>query len=122
MVTAPGSGAEIIPFLKTWVNLPAAIGFTILYAKVSCSHTSQQQAVLHQGCRRDGTLLIGPASSRKRTRAAHPYFAIDNCTRAHAMYPCAAGERAVDGGPVLRLHLPIHRLLRLVRFRALPAA
>ena len=35
MVTAPGSGAEIIPFLKTWVNLPMAIGFTILYAKVS---------------------------------------------------------------------------------------
>ena len=28
VVTAPGSGAEIIPFLKTWVNLPAAIGFT----------------------------------------------------------------------------------------------
>jgi hypothetical protein len=33
VVTAPGSGAEIIPFLKTWVNLPAAIGFTIVYAK-----------------------------------------------------------------------------------------
>ena len=42
VVTAPGSGAEIIPFLKTWVNLPMAIGFTVLYAKVSmracCSH------------------------------------------------------------------------------------
>lgn len=36
VVTAPGSGAEIIPFLKTWVNLPAAIGFTVLYAKVRC--------------------------------------------------------------------------------------
>lgn len=34
MVTAPGSGAEIIPFLKTWVNLPMAIGFTVLYTKV----------------------------------------------------------------------------------------
>jgi ATP:ADP antiporter, AAA family len=34
VVTAPGSGAEIIPFLKTWVNLPMAIGFTILYAQV----------------------------------------------------------------------------------------
>ncbi|KAJ9506687.1 hypothetical protein QJQ45_020238, partial [Haematococcus lacustris] len=34
VVTAPGSGAEIIPFLKTWVNLPMAIGFTIGYAKV----------------------------------------------------------------------------------------
>jgi AAA family ATP:ADP antiporter len=35
VVTAPGSGAEIIPFLKTYVNLPAAIGFTILYTKLS---------------------------------------------------------------------------------------
>jgi AAA family ATP:ADP antiporter len=35
VVTAPGSGAEIIPFLKTWVNLPMAIGFTILYAKLA---------------------------------------------------------------------------------------
>lgn len=32
VVTAPGSGAEIIPFLKTYVNLPSAIGFTILYS------------------------------------------------------------------------------------------
>ncbi len=32
VVTAPNSGAEIIPFLKTYVNLPAAIGFTILYS------------------------------------------------------------------------------------------
>lgn len=35
VVTAPGSGAEIIPFLKTWVNLPMAIGFTVLYTKAS---------------------------------------------------------------------------------------
>ena len=30
VVTAPGSGAEIIPFLKTYVNLPGAIAFTAL--------------------------------------------------------------------------------------------
>ena len=35
MVTAPGSGAEIIPFLKTYVNLPAAVAFTILYSKMN---------------------------------------------------------------------------------------
>jgi hypothetical protein len=34
VVTAPGSGAEIIPFLKTWVNLPMAIGFMVGYAKL----------------------------------------------------------------------------------------
>ena len=32
VVTAPNSGAEIIPFLKTYVNLPSAIGFTVLYS------------------------------------------------------------------------------------------
>jgi len=37
MVTAPKSGAEVIPFLKTYVNLPAAIAFTGLYAKMTDS-------------------------------------------------------------------------------------
>ncbi|XP_042518093.1 ADP,ATP carrier protein 1, chloroplastic-like [Macadamia integrifolia] len=35
VVTAKGSSAETIPFLKTWVNLPAAIGFMIIYSKLS---------------------------------------------------------------------------------------
>ena len=35
IVTAPGSSAEAIPFLKTWVNLPGAIGFTVLYSKMA---------------------------------------------------------------------------------------
>mmetsp|Transcript_7738 Transcript_7738/g.25937 ORF Transcript_7738/g.25937 Transcript_7738/m.25937 type:complete len:629 (-) Transcript_7738:96-1982(-) len=35
VVTARGSGAEVIPFLKTWVNLPMAIGFMVLYSKLS---------------------------------------------------------------------------------------
>jgi len=35
VVTAPGSGAEIIPFLKTWVNLPMAIGFMYLYGAMA---------------------------------------------------------------------------------------
>ena len=45
VVTAPGSGAEIIPFLKTWVNLPMAIGFTILYAKVEISWLLTDRAI-----------------------------------------------------------------------------
>jgi len=32
MITAYKSGAEVIPFIKTYCNLPAAIGFTGLYA------------------------------------------------------------------------------------------
>jgi ATP:ADP antiporter, AAA family len=35
VVTARGSSAEIIPFLKTWVNLPMAIGSMLLYTKLS---------------------------------------------------------------------------------------
>ncbi|CAL1377814.1 unnamed protein product [Linum trigynum] len=35
VVTAEGSSAEIIPFLKTWVNLPMAIGFMLLYSKLA---------------------------------------------------------------------------------------
>ncbi|KAL0342060.1 UNVERIFIED_CONTAM: Plastidic ATP/ADP-transporter [Sesamum calycinum] len=35
VVTAEGSSAEIIPFLKTWVNLPMAIGFMLLYTKLA---------------------------------------------------------------------------------------
>lgn len=35
VVTAPKSGAEIIPFLKTYVNLPGAIGFTVLYSELT---------------------------------------------------------------------------------------
>lgn len=35
MVTAPKSGAEVIPFIKTYVNLPAAIGFTGVYASLT---------------------------------------------------------------------------------------
>ena len=35
VVTAPKSGAEIIPFLKTYVNLPGAIAFTVLYGSLS---------------------------------------------------------------------------------------
>lgn len=42
VVTAPGSGAEIIPFLKTWVNLPLAIGFTVLYAKLANILSNEQ--------------------------------------------------------------------------------
>jgi len=47
VVTAPGSGAEVIPFLKTWVNLPMAIGFTVLYAKVTCLPESGSFHIYH---------------------------------------------------------------------------
>lgn len=35
VVTAPGSGAEAIPFLKVWGVLPAAILFIFIYSKMS---------------------------------------------------------------------------------------
>jgi AAA family ATP:ADP antiporter len=35
IITAPGSGAEAIPFLKVWGVLPVAILFMLIYAKLS---------------------------------------------------------------------------------------
>ena len=35
VVTAKGSGAEVIPVLKGWVVLPAALGATLLYSKLT---------------------------------------------------------------------------------------
>lgn len=35
LITAPGSGAEAIPFLKVWGVLPIAIVFMLVYAKLS---------------------------------------------------------------------------------------
>jgi AAA family ATP:ADP antiporter len=42
VVTAPNSGAEIIPFLKTYVNLPSAIGFTVAYSNL-CNKMSSDK-------------------------------------------------------------------------------
>lgn len=41
IVTAQGSGAEAIPFLKVWGTLPFAILFMIIYAKLSNKLTKQ---------------------------------------------------------------------------------
>jgi ATP/ADP translocase len=41
LVTAPKSGAEVIPFLKTYCNLPSAIGFAAIYAKL-CDRMEQK--------------------------------------------------------------------------------
>src|SRR5690242_20499296 len=35
IVTAPGSGAEAIPFLKVWGVLPFAVLFMVVYSKLS---------------------------------------------------------------------------------------
>lgn len=35
IVTAPGSGAEAIPFIKVWLTVPAAIIFMLIYAKLA---------------------------------------------------------------------------------------
>lgn len=35
VVTAPGSGAEAIPFIKVWLVVPSAVIFMLIYAKLS---------------------------------------------------------------------------------------
>jgi AAA family ATP:ADP antiporter len=42
VVTAPGSGAEAIPFIKVWLVVPAAIAFMVVYAKLSNILSKQQ--------------------------------------------------------------------------------
>ena len=42
IVTAPGSGAEAIPFLKVWGVLPIAIIFMVVYSKLSNIFSKQK--------------------------------------------------------------------------------
>src|SRR3990170_370715 len=35
IITAPQSGAEVIPYLKVWAVLPSAIGITLLFTTLS---------------------------------------------------------------------------------------
>lgn len=42
IVTAPGSGAEAIPFLKVWGVLPMAVLFMIIYSKISNVFSKQK--------------------------------------------------------------------------------
>lgn len=42
VVTAPGSGAEILPFLKVWGVLPLAVLFMIIYSKLSNVFSKQK--------------------------------------------------------------------------------
>jgi AAA family ATP:ADP antiporter len=39
---APPPCSQIIPFLKTYVNLPGAIGFTVLYSKLTNKYSREQ--------------------------------------------------------------------------------
>ena len=42
VITAPGAGAETLPFIKLWVNLPASMLFMAAYSKMSSSLTRPQ--------------------------------------------------------------------------------
>ena len=60
VVTAPGSGAEIIPFLKTWVNLPIAMLFTVGYSAVRASHCINNRCLRASRSFTDNCLLCHP--------------------------------------------------------------
>jgi AAA family ATP:ADP antiporter len=49
MVTAPGSGAEVIPFIKTYVNLPTAIVSNL--RESAFAGTSEKEFGTHCLCR-----------------------------------------------------------------------
>jgi len=42
VVTAPSSGAEVIPFIKVWILLPMAILFTLIFTKLTNRYNQEQ--------------------------------------------------------------------------------
>jgi AAA family ATP:ADP antiporter len=62
LVTAPKSGAEVIPFLKTYCNLPSAIGFAALYAKL-CDRMEQKTCFTQLSSHSLSSLLHLPSLS-----------------------------------------------------------
>jgi ATP:ADP antiporter, AAA family len=42
LITAPGSGAEAIPFVKVWLVVPCAVLFMLIYAKLSNNFSKQK--------------------------------------------------------------------------------
>ena len=47
VVSIPGSGAEVIPFLKVWAVLPGAVLVTYLYTKLSSRLRREKYFILH---------------------------------------------------------------------------
>lgn len=112
MVTAPGSGAEIIPFLKTWVNLPMAIGFTVLYTKVRRQQRQQARetaahapALARGGAAPGGAMCASPhrpaACPPLQPGAAPTLCAMSTCACTH---PCSCTLLAHS---ILTLVLPL---------------
>jgi len=113
VVTAPGSGAEIIPFLKTWVNLPMAIGFTILYAQV-------RKGVESEAAEKRGSLRCGRANWQLILKAAAPQPCIglwglaagcEAATAAHTQnHSCPPAPPSHDDAPQLANVLSVEAL------------
>ena len=62
IVTAPGSGAEAIPFIKLWLVVPSAVVFMLIYAKLS--NILNKQALFYAVL--SPFVEIGRASCRER--------------------------------------------------------
>jgi AAA family ATP:ADP antiporter len=75
VVTAPGAGAEIIPFLKTYVQLPSSILFSAFYATL-CNKFEQ------------GQIVIGVVSSFLAFYVAFAWFLYPNIAVLHPSAFC----------------------------------
>lgn len=130
VVTAPGSGAEIIPFLKTWVNLPAAIAFTIGYAQVRLVVPTEGYTTwsgLVQTLHRQLVMTRGVSQSVRHgdviTCQIHPLRFASCCatgTRDKFIRACAAFQHADAAPALLRVHHPFHHVLRMFRVLHVP--
>jgi hypothetical protein len=81
MITAPKSGAEVIPFIKTYFNLPVAIvriyASNLLLVTVANPHLEESSAIFN-GCNRKRSLTLtlhfskNAALSRRALRVCTP--------------------------------------------------
>ena len=100
-MTARGSGAEIIPFLKTYVNLPGAIGFTVLYSKLTNKYSRTN-------------VFYGIVATFLAFFSAFAFFIYPNQARTRRA-PAARATRLIKGPRRARMGAPAARRPLAVR-------
>lgn len=100
MVTAPGSGAEVIPFLKT-LDLPMAVLFTVAYTTVRSVGRSRPSP---SRCRRNPLMAADPMwPSQPLCARAPARTPAPQCTcrqHPHGAKPCIPAHQGLGRQPL----------------------
>ena len=123
VVTAPGSGAETIPFLKTmgqlahghWLHCPVRQGAALILIISLTSLCVERTLHSHPGLSVAADLYWHSARSSAFGRT-------NDGGTAEGSVCSAVGQRAVNRAAFLRMHLSLHRLLRRLRLHHVPPA